>query len=209
VFICVLAVVLAGIIAFLSIYEIQIERTDGGFSMRVVSRGQQPEKSTQPDNSQTPTDNGPGSTSDKNNNPPDGTRPQLNITDTPQASGTASDAMTLQEIYRKVIPSVVSITVSSGYGADETGTGVIMADDGYIITNYHVVNGAGNITVLLYDDSQYTGTLLAYDELSDLAVVKINADDLTAATFGDSDALQVGIPWWPSGIRSAPSCAGP
>lgn len=62
--------------------------------------------------------------------------------------------MELPDIYKKVIPSVVSISASTGASAS-TGTGIIMSSDGYIITNYHVVSTAQQIVVLLADGSEY------------------------------------------------------
>lgn len=99
--------------------------------------------------------------------------------------------MELPEIYKKVIDSVVSITAASASGTS-TGTGVIMSTDGYIITNYHVVSTAQNITVLLTDGTQYSASQVGGDETSDLMVLKIAATGLTAAEFGDSDAVEVG-----------------
>ena len=103
----------------------------------------------------------------------------------------AEGALSLQQIYAKLIPSVVSIssTVSNG---TSTGTGIIMSADGYIITNHHVISGAQSISVLTSSDEIYGAVLVGSDEASDLAVLKVEADTLTAAEFGDSDALRVG-----------------
>ncbi len=74
-----------------------------------------------------------------------------------------------------------------------TGSGVIYSEDGYIITNNHVVEGAEKISVTLYDGNSYIAEVVGTDERTDLAVVKIDADEkLTAAKFGDSDKLVVG-----------------
>ncbi|MCI0365062.1 MAG: DegQ family serine endoprotease [Phycisphaerales bacterium] len=72
------------------------------------------------------------------------------------------------------------------------GTGVIARDDGYIITNNHVVDGADEIIVKLDDEREYDGTVVGTDPETDLAVVKIDATGLTAAKFGDSEALDIG-----------------
>ena len=103
---------------------------------------------------------------------------------------------TPQEIYRQVLPSVVSVVthMSSGvgYGA---GSGVIMREDGYILTNYHVIEGGDAVTVmLLADGDTYDARLVGYDQSLDIAVLKIDAQGLTAARFGDSDSLTVGDP---------------
>jgi len=99
--------------------------------------------------------------------------------------------LSLQEIYTQNIPSVVSISCS-GYGSASTGTGVILTDDGYIVTNSHVVDGAGSIEVLLTDNRILPAELVGSDEISDLAVLLVQAKDLTPAKFGDSTQLRIG-----------------
>jgi serine protease Do len=101
------------------------------------------------------------------------------------------ETMELSEIYKKVIPSVVSIS-ATGNGSTSTGTGIIMSQDGYIITNYHVVSTANQITVLLTDETEYAASVVGGDETSDLMVLKIDAENLTPAEFGDSDQMEVG-----------------
>ena len=100
-------------------------------------------------------------------------------------------ALTLQQIYQKMIPSVVSIINVSRQGTG-TGTGIVMTEDGYIITNHHVVDGAETLTVLLDDGVEYTAALVGADAVSDLAVLKIEKAGLAAAEFGDSALVQVG-----------------
>ena len=99
--------------------------------------------------------------------------------------------LSLQEIYQQNIPSVVSISCS-GYGTASTGTGVILTAEGYIVTNAHVVEGAGSIDVLLTDDRVLTANLIGSDEISDLAVLQIQAEGLVPAQFGDSSQLRIG-----------------
>lgn len=106
-------------------------------------------------------------------------------------SASTGDPMELPDIYKKVIPSVVSISASTGASAS-TGTGIIMSSDGYIITNYHVVSTAQQIVVLLTDGSEYNACKVGGDETSDLMVLKINASGLTPAEFGDSNSAEVG-----------------
>jgi len=100
-------------------------------------------------------------------------------------------AMSWQEVYEKLIPSVVSITCVRG-GGTATGTGVIMDDDGYILTNAHVVDSAASIQVLLHDGRLLDARLMGRDTVSDLAVLYIEALGLKAAEFGDSSSLRVG-----------------
>ncbi len=99
--------------------------------------------------------------------------------------------LTLQEIYAQNIPSVVSITCTTASGTS-TGTGVILSAQGYIVTNAHVIDNAGSISLLLSDGRETQAEVVGTDSVSDLAVLYIDADDLTGAQFGDSDALQVG-----------------
>jgi len=107
--------------------------------------------------------------------------------DLPAEDGT----LTLQQIYHKMIPSVVSI-IGVSDGGTATGTGIVMSGDGYIITNHHVIDGSESLTVLLSDDREFPAELVGADAVSDLAVLKIEADGLTAAEFGDSTLVQVG-----------------
>ena len=99
--------------------------------------------------------------------------------------------MALQDIYAKNIPSVVSITCTLHSGSS-SGTGVILSEDGYIVTNAHVVDGAVVITVQLTDDRVLTADLVGKDEISDLAVLYIDAENLTPAELGNSSSLRVG-----------------
>ena len=97
----------------------------------------------------------------------------------------------LQEIYEKNIPSVVSITCQSRNGSS-TGTGVILSNKGYIVTNAHVVEDASSVSIQLTDDRIFQASLIGADEISDLAVLLIEADQLVPAEFGDSSILRVG-----------------
>ncbi len=101
------------------------------------------------------------------------------------------EGLTISEIAAKVTPSVVGINVESMMESG-TGTGIIMSEDGYIITNAHVVSGMTKITVVLMDETEYEATLIGSDTQSDLALLKIDATGLTPAEFGDSDDLVIG-----------------
>lgn len=103
----------------------------------------------------------------------------------------AEEGLSLQEIYVKCIPSVASI-ITKTHSGTATGTGVIYSENGYIVTNYHVIEGGESYTVQLTDDRVLSATLVGDDPTSDLAVLHVNAADLTSAVFGNSDALQVG-----------------
>ena len=109
----------------------------------------------------------------------------------PEQKESGENALSFQEIYERNIPSVVSITASS-MGATSTGSGVILSSKGYLVTNEHVVSDAQYLKVTLTDERELEATLVGEDPVSDLAVLYIQAKNLTEAQFGDSDALRVG-----------------
>lgn len=99
-----------------------------------------------------------------------------------------------EAVIAKVRPSVVEVDVSSSNGSGGIGSGVIIDRRGYIVTNNHVVNGAQNIQVVLYNGTKLQAQLTGTDPADDLAIVKITppSSGLTVATLGDSSKLQVG-----------------
>ena len=101
--------------------------------------------------------------------------------------------MTPAGIYKKCAPSVVGI-VSYGSSSTAQGTGIILSENGYIITNAHVVSGGEQYEVVLQNGDSYDATLIGADNQSDLALLRmINPPEgLVAATFGNSDELEVG-----------------
>ena len=103
-----------------------------------------------------------------------------------------SDVLTIPEIAAKVKPSVVGIEIETEKGTKGIGTGIVMTADGYIATNSHVVDEAVKCTVIMLDNTKYDATIIGMDEWSDLAVIKVEAKDLPAAEFGDSNNLIVG-----------------
>lgn len=88
--------------------------------------------------------------------------------------------------------SVSTDSWANQYVTEGAGSGVVYSEDGYILTNNHVIEGASNITVSMHDGTEYDATLVATDSQSDIAVLKIDATGLTPVTFGDSDSLSVG-----------------
>lgn len=72
------------------------------------------------------------------------------------------------------------------------GSGVIISEDGYIVTNNHVVDGADKLEVLFNDNSSYDARIIGTDEASDLALIKVDAQNLTPITFGDSETVKIG-----------------
>lgn len=108
-------------------------------------------------------------------------------------SDSNEDMASYSAVYEKVSPSIVSVVVDSiQTGASGSGSGVIMSEDGYIITNNHVVEGADKYSVVLSDSSSYDAELIGTDEQTDLAVLKVDKTGLSTAEFGDSDSLKVG-----------------
>ncbi len=107
--------------------------------------------------------------------------------------------LTAAEVYAANVQSTVGITTSitTNYWGYQTtsaasGSGFIVTDDGYIITNFHVIEDSDSITVSLYNGDTYDAALIGYDKSNDLAVLKIEAEGLSPVILGDSDNLNVG-----------------
>ena len=116
---------------------------------------------------------------DLNQSPP-------SVENIPQEGG-----LSLQAIYEKAIPSVVSISCTFQNGTS-SGTGVVLSSDGYLLTNCHVVEDAVSITATFTDGQTFPALVVGQDKISDLAVLQVEADGLIAAEFGDSSVLRVG-----------------
>ena len=109
--------------------------------------------------------------------------------------------MTDAEVYAANVNSVVSINTTGTAGTNffgqpvqtaSAGSGFVLTKDGYIVTNYHVVEGADTVTVTMYNGDEYDAKYVGGDEDYDIAVIKVEAEDLQAVTVGDSDTLNVG-----------------
>ena len=116
-------------------------------------------------------------------------------------NASATSASTTSEIVKKTADSVVEIATEGivtgsfarQYVTKGAGSGVIISTDGYIVTNHHVIDGANTIKVTLRDGTtSYDATLIGSDADNDIALLKIDAEGLSAATFGDSSSLAVG-----------------
>ena len=107
--------------------------------------------------------------------------------------------MTPAEVYAANVNCTVGITTSvttNIWGFQTTsaasGSGFIISSDGYILTNYHVIDDADSITVSLFDGTTYDAALIGYDESNDIAVLKVDAENLSPVILGNSDHLNVG-----------------
>ena len=205
----ILAVLLVVAISFGAFYlmrnvGVRLERTEDGVTLSMTNRSKQPE----PEQAEQPTPEPSASaqtgteTAVPQQTPQQptqgayvGSGTKLNIVSAPESSDTTfsdeEDALCLQDIYSSVIDSVVSISSMTSSGTS-SGTGIIMSSDGYVITNHHVITGALVISVLTNDNQEFEAALVGSDEMSDLAVLKIDARGLHAAEFGDSSKLRVG-----------------
>ena len=105
----------------------------------------------------------------------------------------SGDELTLQELYKNCAESIVGISgYMDGAAGYKWGTGVILSADGLVLTNTHVIADCDRATVTLSDNTEYEAKLVGADSISDVAVLKIEATGLPAATFGDSSVLEVG-----------------
>lgn len=203
----ILAVLLVVAISFGAFYlmrnvGVRLERTEDGVTLSMTNRSKQPEpeQAEQPipspsASAQTETAAPQQTTQQPTQGAYVGSGTKLNIVSSQESSDTTfsdeEDALSLQDIYSTVIDSVVSISSMTSSGTS-SGTGIIMSPDGYVITNHHVITGALVISVLTNDNQEYEAALVGSDEMSDLAVLKIDARGLQAAEFGDSSKLRVG-----------------
>ena len=131
-----------------------------------------------------------------------GSRPAPSaVTPNAVVTGTRSNPGDITDVVALARKSVVTITASGmaargrsqfSVPATGVGSGVILTADGYILTNKHVVNGSSSLTVALQDGTEYPATIVKELANNDLALIKINATGLTAATIGDSTTLKPG-----------------
>lgn len=109
-----------------------------------------------------------------------------------------TEPLSATEVYERVSPSVVGVVSKSKDAEGNTGTdegsGIIATSNGYIITNSHVVNNSRSteVTVVTQSGDEYPGKVVGYDRTTDLAVIKIDAEGLPPAEFGDTDQMKVG-----------------
>ena len=117
-----------------------------------------------------------------------------------QPGSSSGDKMTPGEVYAQNIGAVVAVANQSVttniYGqVSETassGSGFIISPDGYVVSNYHVVEGATSLTVITSDGEEHTAELIGYDDTNDISLMKIEGENLPYVTIGSSDELVVG-----------------
>lgn len=107
------------------------------------------------------------------------------------STNTSAVGLTPGQVYAKCVNSVVAIVAQSAQSGS-SGSGFILSSNGYILTNYHVIQGSSTITVTVYDGTEYPATAIGYDDTNDIALIKVEAEGLPYATLGSSDALIVG-----------------
>ena len=97
------------------------------------------------------------------------------------------EGLTPAQIYQQNVNAVVSIRTQNS-----SGTGFVISADGYVVSNYHVVEGATSLQVITVDETAYNAVLVGYDKTNDVSLMKIEAENLPFVTIGSSDELQVG-----------------
>ena len=179
---CVAVILLLGVISALGVMNIRLFHKlqgKGQYSMSFVDGGA--------------SDNTAQTGSDVIPSGPAGSDVTIELKPTPDGveNITQQGGLSYQQIYEKNIASVVSVLCQKP-GSSASGTGVILSEQGYVVTNHHVVEGAQSIQVLLTDERCLQAYLVGTDMVSDLAVLYIEAEDLVAAEFGDASQLRVG-----------------
>ena len=121
---------------------------------------------------------------------------QQATTQSPTQTPTTNDGYkTPGQVYAENAPAVVTINAiyqSSSGAKQSSGSGFVITSDGYVVTNYHVVEGANSVMVKTFSGASYNAAVKGYDSGNDIALLKVEAENLTVASFGSSDNLQVG-----------------
>ena len=127
---------------------------------------------------------------------PEPETPKLDLQDIPKEETVSTGGkLSATEVYKMTSPSVVGIVqyqYSYSFEPAGSGSGIILSDDGYIVTNAHVIDGAETVKVVLYNEEEYEAKIIGADTRTDIAVLKIEADNLVEAEFGDSSQVEIG-----------------
>ncbi len=189
--ITVVALILATVIisAFMISGNINSKPNDESGSIADVSITSEPDKPDKPGEGGKPGESGKP---DKDDKPPKNENEVPNFTPSGDSNLDLSTALT--QIYANCSPSCCTVSVTYGMGGGYSiGSGfVIDAKNGYIATNHHVIEDAADIKVVFYDGKEYKAELIGSDSVTDLAVLKIEAEGLVEVELGDSNAITVG-----------------
>ena len=178
VFLALIAVILGGCVIALASFGIYSLVTDDG----------------NPNGSQSSFNNVAGDDSQSG----DQNTPQFSLEAKPDGEETAVSTdgkLSATEIYKTVSPSVVGVVqyqYATSFEPSGSGSGIIISEDGYILTNAHVIKGASAVKVVLYNEEEYEAKVIGSDAQTDIAVLKIEANNLTVAKLGDSTQVEVG-----------------
>ena len=122
--------------------------------------------------------------------------PSLSLQEIPKENTVSTGGkLSATEVYKAVSPSVVGVVqYQYSYSLEPagSGSGIIFSEDGYIVTNAHVIQGAESIKVVLNNEKEYSAVLIGADTRTDIAVIKIEAENLVEAEFGNSDQIEIG-----------------
>ncbi|MBQ6877372.1 MAG: trypsin-like peptidase domain-containing protein [Oscillospiraceae bacterium] len=122
--------------------------------------------------------------------------PEIDLQDIPKENTFSTDGkLSATDVYKLVSPSVVGVVqyqYSVSLEPAGSGSGIILSDDGYIVTNAHVIDDAETVKIVLYNEEEYEAKIIGSDVQTDIAVLKIEANNLVEAEFGDSSQLEIG-----------------
>lgn len=104
-----------------------------------------------------------------------------------------ADEVSVRSVAAVVVPSTVAVEVDS-FLAEGSGSGVVFSEDGYIITNHHVVEGAGSVSVVFSDGARFPAEIVGSDAVTDIAVLRVEREDLTPIQIGSATSLSIGEP---------------
>lgn len=147
----------------------------------------------EPDETKTPSED-----ADDDDKPAKTEPPKNNSATNPDHKLTLSDKplggeLKPQEVYEEILPSVVSITAAYSKDSASLGTGFIVTQDGYVVTNYHVIEDSVSVTLTTFDGTEYDAIIVGSDEKTDISVLKINSNKkFVPCEIGNSDKLVVG-----------------
>ena len=124
---------------------------------------------------------------------------QSQVNSLSQIGTVPAEGLTPAQVYARNVDSVVAISCDArvtmngqSMEATVTGSGFILTEDGYIVTNYHVVEDAASVTVTTQDDEEFSATVIGHDSTADMALLKVDAEGLQAVTLGSSSELIIG-----------------